>query len=241
MRATTPTRNTVRRLLVAACALLPLAAAAGSFSVGPVRVQFGARDRAVAVTLPNLGDAPLALSADLYLWEQNADGSDRLTPTDDLVLAPGLVRLPPKGQQVVRLALLRAPDPQSQLTYRMFVREQPDMARASAGVNIPVSVAMSLPVFITPPAARWDVDCVAKPQAAGTEVRCTNTGTATALMRSVHLAVAGKVISKFEGGAYLLPGASRPIALQPGVSAASLPAKLTVVFDDDQTAAYELR
>ena len=241
MRTTPLTRKNGRRLLLAACALLPLAAAAGSFSVVPVRVQFGPRDRAVAVTLTNLGDAPLALTAELYLWEQNADGSDRLTPTDDLVLAPGLVRLPPKGQQVVRLALLRAADPQSQLTYRMFVREQPDMTRASAGVNIPVSVAMSLPVFITPPTARWDVDCAAKPQAGGTEVRCTNTGTATALLRSVQLAVDGRVISKFEGGAYLLPGASRPIALQPSVSAANLPAKLTVVFEDDQTAGYELR
>ena len=229
------------RLGAVACALLPLAVAAGSFSIVPVRVQFGPRDRAVAVTLTNLGDTPIALTAELFLWEQKADGSDQLTPTDDLVLAPGLVRLAPKSQQVVRLALLRAADPQAQLTYRMFVREQPDGSRPASGVAIPVSVAMSLPVFITPPGARWDVECAATPQGTGMEVRCANAGTATALVRSARLEAGGKVLAKFEGGAYLLPGASRPIALQPALPAGSLPAKLTVVFDDDQTAAYELR
>jgi len=234
-------RNKAGLLALLACAQLPLAAAAGSYSVVPVRVQFGPRDRAVAVTLSNLGDTPIALTAELYVWEQNSDGTDRLTPTDDLVLAPGLVRLPAKGQQVVRLALLRAPDPQTQLTYRMFVREQPDMARVPAGVTIPVSISMSLPVFITPPTARWNVECAAKPQAKDLEVRCTNTGTATALVRSAQVEAGGKVLSKFEGGAYLLPGASRPIALQPPLAAGSAPAKLTVVFDDDQAAAFELR
>jgi fimbrial chaperone protein len=240
--ATATLRSKARRLGVAACALLPLAVAAGgSYSVIPVRVQFGPRDRAVAVTLTNLGDAPLALVADLYRWEQNSDGSDRLTPTDDLVLAPGLVRIPAKGQQVVRLALLRPADPQIQMTYRMFVREQPDLSQPVVGVAIPVSVAMSLPVFITPPTARWDVECTTAPRAAATEVRCANNGTATALVRSVQLESGGKVVSKFEGAAYLLPGASRPITLQPAVQAGSLPGKLTVVFEDNQTAAYELR
>ena len=73
------------------------------------------------------------------------------------------------------------------------------------------------------------------------EVRCANAGTATALVRSARVEAGGKVLAKFEGGAYLLPGASRPIALQPALRAGSLPAKLTVVFDDDQTAAYDLR
>lgn len=234
-------RSIAHRLAVAGCALLPLAAAAGSYSVIPIRVQFGPRDRAVAVTLTNLGDTPIALTAELFRWEQKGDGSDQLTPTDDLVLAPGLVRIAAKSQQVVRLALLRAADPQVQMTYRMLVREQPDASQAASAVNIPVAVAMSLPVFVTPPNARWDVECAARPQVAGIEVRCANSGTATALVRSAQLEAGGKVVAKFEGGAYLLPGVSRPIALQPALSAASLPAKLTVTFEDNQTAAYELR
>jgi fimbrial chaperone protein len=108
-------------------------------------------------------------------------------------------------------------------------------------VAIPVAISMSLPVFITPPAARWDVECTAKPQARDMEVRCTNSGTATALVRSAQVESGGKVLAKFEGGAYLLPGASRPITLQPALPSGSAPARLTVVFDDDQTAAFELR
>ena len=237
------THSTPRaRLAALACALLPVAAAAGSYQVVPVRLLFGPRDRAVAVTLTNLGDTPLVLSAELFRWEQGSDGSDQLTPTDDLILAPPMVRLAPKAQQVVRLALLRPANPQVQLTYRMFVREQATPAQpGDAGVAVPVAVAMNLPVFVTPPQARWDVECEAKAQAAGPELRCSNTGTATALVRSARLEQAGNVVAKFEGGAYLLPGASRPIALQPAIQAGNLPAKLVVMFEDNQTAAYELR
>jgi fimbrial chaperone protein len=60
-------------------------------------------------------------------------------------------------------------------------------------------------------------------------------------VRSAQVEAGGKVLAKFEGGAYLLPGASRPIALRPALPVGGVPAKLTVVFDDDQTAAFELR
>lgn len=222
--------------LAVACAIAPAATLAGSFSVVPVRVLFAPRDRAVAVTLTNLADTPVVLGAELYQWEQKPDGSDHLTPSEDLVLAPPLIRLAPKAQQVVRLALLRAPDPQTQLTFRMIVREQPQAGAATPAVNIPVSVAMSLPVFVTPPGARWDIDCTSREA----EVRCTNSGTATALVRSARLEQGGKVVARFDGGAYLLPGASRPIALQPKAGG-PVAGKLTLVFEDDQTAEFELR
>lgn len=228
-------------LIGAALAFAPVLADAGAFSVIPVRILIAPRDRAVAVTLTNLGDTPLALSAELFDWTQRPDGSDQLTPTEDLVLAPAMVRLPPKGQQVVRLALLRAADPQMQLAYRMIVREMPDAsAAANQPVVIPVSLAMNLPVFVTPPAANWNVDCGPQAAASGLELRCRNDGNAAAVVRSAEIRKGDQVVARFAGAAYILPGNARPLALQPRLAASALPAKLVVTFEDDHQAVFQL-
>lgn len=225
----------------AALAWASVAAQAGSFSVVPVRILVGPRERAVAVTLTNLGDTPIALNAELYDWKQGPDGIDQLTPTDDLVLAPPVIRLAPKRQQVVRLALLRAPDPQVQLAYRMIVREVPEASPgANPSVAIPVAVAMNLPVFVTPPGARWEVDCAPEPAGSAVGVRCRNAGNATAVVRSAEVQSGGRVVARFAGAAYILPGNARPIALQPPLEPAALPAKLVVTFEDDHQAVQEL-
>lgn len=238
-RASLPVR--IRALVAAVLVAAPLLVAAGSFSVIPVRILVAPRERAVAVTLTNLGDTPIALDAKLYQWQQRPDGSDQLSATDDLVLAPPLIRLQPKAQQVVRLALLRAADPQVQLAYRMIVRELPELAPdAQQSVAIPVALAMNLPIFVTPPGARWQVDCSARASVEGPQVRCQNTGNAAAVIRSARLERAGQVLARFEGAAYVLPGVTRPIALQPRVGNTALPARLVVTFEDDHQAAFEL-
>lgn len=234
-------RKRALTLTVAALALVPALAAAGSFSVVPVRILVPPGKRAVAVTLTNLGDAPLTLNAELYDWKQRPDGTDQLTPTDDLVLAPPVIHLAPKAQQVVRLALLRAPDPQVQLAYRMIVREMPQPAAlANPAVAIPVSLAMNLPVFVTPPGGSWKVECTDQPAAASVEVRCRNDGNAAAVVRSARLESGGKVVARFAGAAYILPGNARPIALEPRLDPAVLPGKLVLTFEDDHQATFEL-
>ena len=46
------------------------------------------KDRAVAVTITNDGDEPVALQAELFTWNQKPDGADDLQLTDDLILSP---------------------------------------------------------------------------------------------------------------------------------------------------------
>ena len=61
---------------------------------------------AVAITLTNEGDTEVALQADLYSWAQKPDGTDDLVLTEDLVVAPPIIKLAPRARQVVRLARL---------------------------------------------------------------------------------------------------------------------------------------
>src|SRR5665647_2543281 len=73
--------------------LLPWAAAhAGVFSVTPVRLYMTPRDRAIAVTLTNEGDSAVVLQADINSWSQKPDGTDELVLTEDLILAPPIIK-----------------------------------------------------------------------------------------------------------------------------------------------------
>lgn len=223
---------------------LPPLACAGVFSVAPVRVFMTVRDRAVAVTLANEGTTEIVLQAELYNWTQRPDGSDQLDPSDDLILAPPVVRLAPKAQQVVRLALLRAPDATRQLTYRMIVREVPE-APVGARTNVmevPVALALNLPVFVSPPMAKRNVTCQIVRGAGSAPVLalCRNEGNAYAQVREARLRRAGTEAARFEGGSYILPGVAKSIPMTAGTAVLGGPVELSVAFDDGTEQVFEL-
>ena len=238
--------NTSKSLLLcglaAAAALTSLPADAGVFSVTPVRIYMTPRDRAVALTLTNEGDTEVALQADINTWTQKADGTDELALTEDMILSPPIIKLAPKARQVVRLALLKPADASRQLTYRLIVREVPEAtATPSNAVEVPIALALSMPVFITPPPAKREIACVAERAANTVSAVCNNTGTAYAQVREVTLKRADALLARFEGGEYVLPGARKAIALKAGAQPASAgPAQLTVLFDDGKNQVFDI-
>lgn len=220
-----------------AAMLLPPNAIAGIFSVTPVRLFMTPRDRAIAVTIVNEGDTEIALQADINDWKQSADGVDDLKPTEDLILAPPIIKLAPRARQVVRLALLKPADASRELTYRMILREVPEaVPQKPDAVTVPISLALSMPVFITPPVAKRQITCtVVRPQPEALAATCQNTGTAYAQIREINLSRDGKSIARFEGGQYILPGARKLVALTSEAAAPTGEAKLEVTFDDNKT------
>lgn len=216
--------------------LMPWAAAsAGVFSVTPVRLYMTPRDRAIAVTLTNEGDTAVVLQADINSWSQKPDGTDELVLTEDLILAPPIIKLAPKARQVVRLALLKPADASKQLTYRMIIREVPE-ALPSTGIQVPIALALSMPVFITPPAAKRQMDCSTSPaDAAAVNLRCSNTGTAYAQIREAAIKRGEQTLARFEGGSYILPGASKTISLKGEKTVPGGQAQLVITFDDGKS------
>lgn len=220
-------------------------ALAGVFSVTPVRIYMTPRDRAVAVTITNEGESPVVLQADLNQWTQRPDGSDELTPTEDLILSPPIIRLGAKARQVVRLARLRPPDASRQLTYRMILREVPEAAPSKDNIQVAIALALSMPVFITPPLAKREVACKATPGDPGNlNVACANIGTAYTQIREILVREGERLVGRFEGGPYILPGAEKvlPVKLErAGPAAAPLGAlQLAVTFDDGKTETYKV-
>jgi len=209
-------------------------ATAGVFSVTPVRLYMTPRDRAIAVTLTNEADTEVVLQADINTWSQKPDGTDELVLTEDLILAPPIIKLAPKARQVVRLALLKPADASRQLTYRMIIREVPE-AQPASGIQVPIALALSMPVFVTPPAAKRQINCsTSRADAKTVSLQCSNTGTAYAQIREASLMRDKQALARFEGGSYILPGASKTISLRGENTVTAGPAQLVVTFDDGQ-------
>lgn len=243
--------DTRRKLAAAVLAAVSTLAQAGGFSVAPVRLNFGERDRAVALRLTNQADAPLTLHADLRAWTQDAQGQDRLEPSDDLVVSPPVLRLAPRAEQVVRLILTVPRDPARQTAYRLILREQLAPAPADQpGAQIPIALALSLPVFVTPRSAQPALRCtLAAPGAADPEAVCENTGTAFVRLGQVELLEGTTTLARHEGGPYLLPGTRRvlPLRGEGGLAAqAQLPApgrratRLRAQLEQGETRQWEL-
>lgn len=228
--------------LAALLSVLAGQAAAAEFAVTPVRIFMTTRERAVAVTVLNEGTEPVVMQADLFAWKQKPGGEDELTPTEDLLLSPPILKLAPQSRQVVRLARLTPPSATEQLTYRMVVREIPEARPPSEGYRVQVALAFSLPVFITPPGAKRVVDCTVE-RAAADAVRavCGNSGTAYAQMREFVLTHNGEKVANVDGGGYVLPSITRKFDIKR--AAGPIPAgnaKLAVTFDDGSVSTYDV-
>ena len=234
----------MKNISLAASALLVLLAAtsvcAGVFSVTPVRIYMAPKDRAVAVTITNEADEPVVLQADVYEWKQSAEGEDQLTASEDLILAPPIIKLAPKARQVVRLARLQPPDASRQLTYRLILREITEAGPAK-GINVPIALALSMPVFITPPVAKRHAVCEAgRDERATLFVTCANDGSAYAQVREVVVRQDGQSVGRFEGGAYILPGARKRLALKADQPIPVGALRLVVTFDDGDTQTFDV-
>lgn len=231
-----PRRSSLVTYALLLSLLAPWAAAtAGVFSVTPVRLYMTPRDRAIAVTLTNEGDTEVVLQADINTWNQKPDGTDELVLTEDLILAPPIIKLAPKARQVVRLALLKPADASRQLIYRMVIREVPEALPAS-GIQVPIALALSMPVFITPPAAKREVNCTSQPADSKSLIlQCSNTGSAYAQIREAVVTRGPQTLARFEGGSYILPGARKTVSLKGEQPLTAGQAQLVVTFDDGQS------
>ena len=239
----TPKSSNVVALL-ALCFVLsvPAPVLAGVFSVTPVRIFMTPKDRAIAVTITNEGDSPVVLQADLNAWSQKPDGTDELFPTEDLILSPPIIKLAPGARQVVRLALLKPADASRQLTYRMIMREVPEaVPNPDKTIQVPIALALSLPVFITPPTAKREVDCnAARSTPQVLNVSCSNQGSAYAQVREISLLRGDQILARFEGGTYILPGARKTMSVNGLQAIAPGPAQLNVSFDDGKSQAFSV-
>jgi fimbrial chaperone protein len=153
-------RKLIRSMSLGLATLLasPLPALAGSFSVSPVRVALSAKQPVASVTVRNDGSEPSVVQLEVVGWAQTAD-VDVYDPTSELLATPPIFTVPPGGSRVVRIGLRRPPDPQHELTYRLYMQEIPPPLEADFR-GMRVTLRIGVPVFVaanakTKPELKW--------------------------------------------------------------------------------------
>lgn len=236
------TLRTLKATFALAAAFLPGVVVAGQFTVNPVRIFMATKDRTTSVTVVNEGTSDLVMQADLYAWRQTASGQDELIPTDDLIAAPPILKLAPGAKQVVRMAMLKPMSATEQLTYRVIIREIPEVKPPEPGVQLQIALAFSLPIFITPPGAKHQLVCDVQRAAPNVaQAVCENKGTAyTQATQFKFIDANGKTLLSSDSGGYILPGAKRSFELKSATSRfANGKAQLLVVQDDQSVLTFD--
>lgn len=140
----------MRRLILLICFLCaPLLARAGSIDVSPIHVHFSAQKMVTSVTIRNEGDHVLVVQAKPKLWTQK-NGDDVYKDTQDILVSPPIISIPPGDKQIIRIALMRAPELKKELTYRVYLREIPNYSVNHQPGKVFIAFRIGLPVFVAP-------------------------------------------------------------------------------------------
>jgi fimbrial chaperone protein len=106
-------------------------AGAADLQVAPARLEFAAREQAQPLWLSNTGAAPLRAQIRVQRWTQ-ANGQDRLAPTQELLASPPAVEIPPGGKQLVRIVRVQTGAPSAEDAFRVIVDELPPLATGAS-------------------------------------------------------------------------------------------------------------
>ncbi len=121
-------------------------AAAGTFSIAPVRLELQGAQRTAVITVHNDDAAPLLIQVSTLNWTQ-PEGKETYSATHDLLATPPIFSLPPNGEQIVRVALRREPDAARELDYRLLLAEVPQPPERNF-TGLRVALQLSIPVFV---------------------------------------------------------------------------------------------
>jgi fimbrial chaperone protein len=214
---------------LAACLLaLSPAAPAGTFSISPLRADLSGSTKTAALTVRNEDATPLVVQAEGMAWSQ-PDGEDTLAASRDLLVSPAVFTLAPGGQQLVRVALRRAPDPARELSYRLIVQEVPQAAAPQFN-GLRMALRLSIPVFVAADRAgdtalQWTAERDADGALA---VIARNDGAVHARIQRFAVRSGTDTVVEQPSLAYVLPGASRrwSFAAPTGAGAPATPVPL---------------
>jgi P pilus assembly chaperone PapD len=187
----------LRVVASAAIALgLALCAAEGARASGfqylPATMQLTARAHTGSVTVTNPSDAPLRVEIQAFHWNQGADGQALLDESDQILVFPQIVLIPPGESRQIRLAILATPADREQ-TYQVAITEIPAFSSpASRGAAVVVHMRAIVPVFFGPTVER-DAGAITATAVRNDALNftVTNLGTVHFEAKNVHVAGLG--------------------------------------------------
>ena len=216
--------------------LSPTLGSAAEWNVDPVRVELSPQQQTAAIIVRNESDQPSSIQIQAVTWSQ-VDGKDVYTPTRELLVSPPIATIPPKTDQVIRVALRRAADPSKELAYRINLQELPTEP-ATEATGVQMALRIGLPVFVqslkgdAAPKMTWSVARVSDNQL---KVQVRNQGNAHVQISdfSLHAAGAAQAVSSESASSYVLAGQSREWLLKTSSSQAIANGRLRLMAFTD--------
>lgn len=208
--ASNANRLALALLLVALGSTLPggPSARAASLQVSPLVAEVPPGTRIVTYRLHNSAAKPLSVEVSAYDWEQ-PNGSDKLTPAENLLVVPSIVSIQPGREQLIRVAL-QGDRPEHELNYRLHFQELPPQ-KTPGKAAVTTLLKLNLPLFFTTDSSVRSY----KPQLHlhnrdTIEVEIQNTGSRYLRVTKMQLDSAdGTTLGERKGLFYILPGVSR--------------------------------
>lgn len=200
------------------CLCLPDISHAGSFHVTPVKVMLSSETTTYVLKVENSGAANVTLQLKTLAWSQQA-GRDQLQPTREVLVTPPLFNLKSGATQIVRVGLMRKPDTNRELSYRLLLEEIPPPPAADFK-GVQVALRIGIPIFVTPlSAAKQNLSFTALHAPDGQlRLAVANRGLAHAQITGLTLHLSkpeDSLVASYLSPAYVLPGQERELILKP--------------------------
>ena len=134
-------------------------ARADGLTISPVVIEMDSPRRVVAVTVTNNADHAATFQTDTVVWRQD-NGIDRYEPTDELLVVPPIVQVPPHASQIFRVTLRVPTNSLVERSYRLILEDITEQLSASGQTSVAFKFAHNLPVMVAPSAklasaAQW--------------------------------------------------------------------------------------
>jgi fimbrial chaperone protein len=227
----------------AAFALGP--AAAGEFSVNPIRVELGATVRSGVIAVKNDGKEKLSFQLAAMEWSQDAAGKDQYADTTDLIFFPKIMTVEPGQEGLIRVGAKKPVVP-AERTYRLFIEELPAPSKTpeQSAVQVNVLIRFGAPVFINPVKAQDGLQIAGLSLSRGTlSFSARNIGNRHQIVQGIQLsgkdASGNEVYALTIADRYLLAGTNKPYNTDIAAEQCSRIAGLEVAVKTDKSSAVQ--
>lgn len=152
------TNKLLRAVILCYGCLWPFTPACSAlFGINPTKIRFAdpksnraPHDKQVeTITIKNEQDIPTVVHLKVMEWMQK-DGKNVYVDTKDVVALPNIVKIKPKGIQIIRVVLDTMPHPTVEKTYRLYINELPakNASQSSQEHGLNFLMCIGVPVFV---------------------------------------------------------------------------------------------
>jgi len=183
-------------------------AGASGLQVAPTSLTLQATQNADGLWLSNTGDGPVTAQVRVYRWTQQ-DGSDKETPSREVLVSPPLIQLAAADRQLIRVIRTGPPPTSAEEAYRVVIDELP-VPDTGPKKGVQFVLRYSVPVFIAPPGGAAVPQLTWKVRRDGQQavIEVSNSGAVHAQLADLFISDSrGKRTEVFAGMlGYVLPG-----------------------------------